>query len=156
MSNKKVENVVIPKLIEMLEAGVANIMYFEGPVTKDPDWGTRRGEDGQVVLSDSEFVQVTVQTGESYHTVRAFAGDEALVEWALGLGGGSIVAMSAEVVNLAPKTRGGRWSTYLRAVDVQCIHREERKSGTDREGAVARRVAAEAAPRVTKGARVHA
>lgn len=153
MSDDKVVNSVIPSVIEMLEEGVTNVMYFEGTLTKDPDWATRKTEDGEVVLSDSEFVTFTVLTGGSYHSVRAF--DEALVNWALGLGGGARVAVSAELVNQAPK-KGGRWSSYMRALDVQCLKHEDRKAGVDREGAVERRKAAEAAGPKARVTRIHA
>ncbi len=130
-------------VIDAILKGATRISFYEGEVTKDPDWATRRDENGQVVLSDMEFVSLTVNTGGNYATIRAF--DEALIEFALGLGGGSRVAIAVEPVN--QRKQDGSWRTYLRAMAVTAVTVADRASDTDREGAVERRVAADAAPR---------
>jgi hypothetical protein len=143
MAKQAEVNAIQQFVIDEILAGATGISFYEGEVTKDPDWATRRDENGQVVLSDMEFVSFTVNTGGNYATIRAF--DEALIEFALGLGGGSRVAIAVEPVNQPGKD--GAWRTYLRALAVTAVSVVERVADTDREGAVARRVAADAAPR---------
>lgn len=146
MAKQTERNPILDYVVEQLRSGASALSYFEGEVTKDPDWATRKQDDGTVALSESAFVTFTVNTGGSYATVRAF--DEALVNFALGLGGGSRIAIAVEPVN--KRRDDGSWSTYLRALAVHCVEASERRSGTDREGAVARRVAAESAPRAQR------
>lgn len=128
--------------LEMLaNTEVTNLTFMQGAVTKSPDWAVYRNEDGEWTLG-GEFVQFTVALGAGYETVRCF--DEALMDWALGLGGGSVVQVVCERVN-KPKGQGQGWSTYWLVLAVNAVSTEPRDEGIDREGAVERRIAAEKA-----------
>lgn len=146
MAKQTVGNPIQAYVVEALAGGASAISYYEGEVTKDPDWATRKQDDGTVTLAESAFVSFTVNTGGSYATVRAF--DETLVGFALGLGGGSRIAVAVEPVN--KRRPDGSWSTYLRALAVTAITVVDRVADTDRDGAVARRVVVESAPRAQR------
>lgn len=122
--------------LELLaDTDITNLTFFQGRVTKDPDWSTVVDKDGEVTLG-GEFVQVSMAVGSGYETVRCF--DEDFIEWALSLGAESVIQVVCERVN-KPRKQGEGWSTYWQTLVVAPVKVAERKTESDREGAVDRR-----------------